>query len=117
MLGFEVEMLAVAKSGPLREQVAPLERSGLNVTLGSHTFLQFLAPPGTEVGKWGCPDPPAGPSPGGLTFTRGKPGGQVRGAKPGRSTIHLVKTGRTAFYLGIPRGRGEANARFHQVKS
>ena len=62
MLGFEVEMLAIAKSSPLREPVAPLERSLLNVTLGSHTLLQFLAPPGTEVGKWGARTRAPGPA-------------------------------------------------------
>ena len=62
MLGFEVEMIAIAKSSPLREPVAPLERSRLNVTLGSHTFLQFLAPPGTEVGKWGARTRAPGPA-------------------------------------------------------
>ena len=81
MLGFEVEMLAIAKSSPLREPVAPLEISLLNVTLGSHIFLQFLPPPGTEGGKWGSRTRAPGPRPGGQTFTRGKPGGQLRGAK------------------------------------
>ncbi len=66
--------------------------------------MQFFPPPGTEVGRWGARTRAPGPRPGGLTFTRGKPGGQVRGAKPGRRTIHLVKSCLDSFSPGDPQG-------------